>query len=95
MVISDGGDNELPAMKVESEAREGEDDDAVTEASDSNNEAKTTTRSGRMVRMPKKYDGFEMTAAEIWLMQQVWTSGLNYHYLEKLVRDSIIRLNST
>ena len=54
---------------MESEAREGEDDDVVTEASDSDNEAKTTTRSGIMVCMCKKYDGFEMTAAEIWLLQ--------------------------
>jgi hypothetical protein len=67
-VTSDGG-NELPAFKVKSEAREGEDDDAVTEASDSDNEAKMTTRSGQTVRMPKKYDGFEMTAADIWLLQ--------------------------
>ena len=31
--------------------------------------AKLTTRSGRMVCMPKKYDGFEITAAEIRIMQ--------------------------
>jgi hypothetical protein len=68
-LISDDGDDKLPALKVESDASEGEDDDAVTEASDSNNKAKTTTRSRRMVHMPKKYVTFEMAAAEIWLLQ--------------------------
>jgi hypothetical protein len=68
-LVTSDGDDELPALKVESEAKEGEDDDAVTEASDSDNEAKTTNRSDRMVCMPKKYDGFEMTTAEIWLLQ--------------------------
>ena len=41
--VTSDSDNELPALKVESEAREGEDDDAVTEASNSNNEATMTT----------------------------------------------------
>ena len=35
--VTNDGDNKLPALKVESEAREDEDDNAVTEASDSNN----------------------------------------------------------
>jgi len=47
-VISDG-DDKLPALKVESKAREGEDDDAVTEASDSDSELERKTRSGRIV----------------------------------------------
>jgi hypothetical protein len=68
-VTSKDGDDELPASQVESEAREGEDDDAVTETSDSNTKAKTPTRSVRMARMPKKYNGFKMMAAEIWLLQ--------------------------
>ena len=68
-VTSNDGDDDLPGLKVEPEAREGEDDNAVTEASDSNTEAKTTTRFGRIIRMPKKYDGFEMPAAEIRLLQ--------------------------
>ena len=37
--VTSDGDDKLPALKVESEAREGEDDDAVTDASDSDNEA--------------------------------------------------------
>ena len=41
-------------VKVESDAREGDDDDAVTEASDSDDEPAIKTRSGRAVRMPKK-----------------------------------------
>jgi hypothetical protein len=39
LVISDKIKNNLPELKVESEAREGDcDDDAVTETSDSNHE---------------------------------------------------------
>ena len=54
-------------VKLESDAREGDDeDDAVTEASDSDDKPAVKTCS---VRMPKKYDGFEMTAAEIRLLQ--------------------------
>ena len=45
LVTSNEGNNGLPALKVESEAREGEDDDAVTEASDSDTEAKMQTGS--------------------------------------------------
>ncbi len=37
-VTSIDGDNALPDLKVESEAREDENDDAVTKASDSNTE---------------------------------------------------------
>eukprot|EP00804_Cyclotella_cryptica_P000019 CCRYP_013697-RA/>CCRYP_013697-RA protein AED:0.44 eAED:-0.15 QI:0/0/0/0.5/1/1/2/0/583 len=66
-IESVSSDNQ-PDIKVESEAREGE-DDAVTEASDSDTEPERKTRSGRVVRVPQKYDGFEMTAAEIRLMQ--------------------------
>eukprot|EP00804_Cyclotella_cryptica_P028830 CCRYP_019720-RA/>CCRYP_019720-RA protein AED:0.58 eAED:0.63 QI:0/0/0/0.5/1/1/4/0/888 len=66
-IESVSSDNQ-PEIKVESEAREGE-DDAVTEASDSDTEPERKTRSGRVVRVPQKYDGFEMTAAEIRLMQ--------------------------
>lgn len=62
---SDDEDGELSNLKVESEAREGENDDAVTEASDSNTEQVSKTYSGRVVHMPEKYDGFKMTAAEI------------------------------
>ena len=62
---------------MQSEAREGEDEDTVTEASDSDKEAKTKTRSGRIVRMPMKYDGFEMTAAEICLLQLEASLGLS------------------
>ena len=64
-LTNNNGDDKLPALKVESEAREGDDDDAVTEASDSNNKPERKTRGGRTILMPKKYDGFEMTAAEI------------------------------
>ena len=46
LVTSNDGYNELPALKVKSEARVGDDDDAVTAASDSKMEAKTKTRSG-------------------------------------------------
>lgn len=53
----DNCDNELPGLKVESEAREDENDDTVTEAS------------SRVVHMPKKHDRFTMTAAEISFMQ--------------------------
>eukprot|EP00804_Cyclotella_cryptica_P006706 CCRYP_008640-RA/>CCRYP_008640-RA protein AED:0.60 eAED:-0.00 QI:0/0/0/0.2/1/1/5/0/1261 len=66
-IESVSSDNQ-PEIKVESEFREGE-DDAVTEASDSDTEPERKTRSGRVVRVPQKYDGFEMTAAEIRLMQ--------------------------
>jgi hypothetical protein len=54
------------------EAREGIDDDTVnTEASNSESSKQSVvkTRSGRQVKFPRKYDGFEMTAAEIRLIQ--------------------------
>jgi hypothetical protein len=68
-VKSDNGDDYLPELKVESEAREDEDNDAVTKTSDSDTEVKKTTRSGRLVHMTKKYDGFEITTMEICLLQ--------------------------
>jgi len=40
-------------------------DDVVTEASDSETEQEPKTCSGRVVRMPKKYNGFKMIAPEI------------------------------
>jgi hypothetical protein len=44
-ITSDDGANDiLPDLKVDSEAREGEDDDAVTEASDSDDELVKKTR---------------------------------------------------
>ncbi len=54
---------------MESEAREGEDDNAVTEASDSDVEPERKTRSGCIVHMRKRYDGYEMTTAEIRLIK--------------------------
>ena len=69
LVSSDNGDDNQPEKKLESEASVGEDDDAVTEALDSDTEPERKTRSGCMVHRPKKYDGLEMPTANIWLMQ--------------------------
>ena len=44
LVTNNNGDDDLPELKVESEDREGEDDDAVTKASDSNTEAKSNNK---------------------------------------------------
>ena len=62
---SDDEDDVLSDLKVESVAREGDYDDAVTKASDSITEQVPKTCSRRVVHMCKKYDGFERTAAEI------------------------------
>lgn len=53
----DNHGNELPGLMVESEAREHENDDTVTEAS------------SRVVHMPNKHDRFKLTAAEISFKQ--------------------------
>jgi hypothetical protein len=45
---------------VESLAKEGDNDDAVTEASDSNNQQEMKTRNGRIGCILKKYDVFNM-----------------------------------
>lgn len=58
------------ASKLESKAREGEVDDEVTEASNSKEDEKPAcTRSEKVLQIPKKYDDFKMTAAEICLLQ--------------------------
>ena len=62
--LKDGNDK-LPRLKVESYAWDDDDDDAVTDASDSYTKPAMKNRSGRIIHMPKKYDGIEMTAAEI------------------------------
>lgn len=48
------GENKQTELKVESEATEGEEDDAVTAASHSNTKPVTITRGGRIVCIPKR-----------------------------------------
>lgn len=62
-------DDNQPVIKAESEAGEGEDDDAVTEASDLDSKPERKTRSGRVIRFPKKYDGYDISESEIRLLQ--------------------------
>lgn len=64
-IVSDDNNDVLPDLKVESEARAGGDDDVVTEASDCYTKQVPKTQSGRVDHMPKRYDGFKMTAVEI------------------------------
>ena len=60
LVTSGKGNDSPPELKVESLAKEGDNDDAVTEASDSNNQQEMKTRNGRIGCILKKYDVFNM-----------------------------------
>lgn len=60
-MVGGDGDDTVPALKIESETREGEDDDAVMEASDLDTEPEQRkNKNGEEVCMPKRYDSYDI-----------------------------------